>query len=272
MEVLFPGLFTTQNPNSLVVQSAEVAVIALVGVVLVLPLMVLGFSLIGAEATSRVWNLVSPYRMASSTVEESLPNLMKLSWRLALYATWPVLLTLGLLLLGAYLNSTRLEAASALAGGFGLLGLIVGGITLFWTLGVSALAPSVVVIEGAKPAEAFKRSRAMLKVRTRDAASLDSLVGLILIMALIFIVTIVAYGFVKEAFGLNDLVREVLGNSAPAQIAYAMYQRLDVFLSLWACIPLWGVGTAVIYLSRRVALEGLDIRFLNDELVAKRRV
>lgn len=270
-QIVIPGLFQTGDASSLARQGAEVLSFSAVGILLVLPMVLVGLSQITTRTTSMVWRYLETQDNADlSDPDAHLGRITKLTLRIALSASWVALTTVALMFLGAAFDDSPLEALSVIAGGLGVLGLVTSGIVAVIVLARQALAPVAMVVEGLQPKEAVRRSVSLLKAYGRGVtAGWDAILSLGFRCLIVGLILWGGFRFLFSLFPLDDLLGQVLGRSLLSEILIDFVNQLPAFFAVWFVLPYWGVSTALIYAERRTRLDGFDIEMLQRRLREK---
>lgn len=262
-ELVFPRFFTTMNPESPNAQVVEVAVAMALSVVTALPLLLLGLGWmnglvvrITADALhGEPADAADVMRSARSVLKNLFAQMLIFSGHVLL---WPLL---GFLF---YVGSSRLARAGLdglvvftyLAG---ILSLLIAFIMVPVVIVRSGLAPVVCVVERLSPRASLARSKDLMRRRPFVPSALEMLLNLALLVVLVFVIVWIGLGAGMGMLGIARWLTDTLPLNLPTQWATAGLGYLPVFAAMWLSVPLWGIGTTLLYFDRRSRLEAYDI-------------
>lgn len=160
---------------------------------------------------------------------------------------------------------------SALIGGFSVFGIFVAALMCLISAIRLGIAPVIVVIERAEPKAAIARAKALMRAAYPFSSGYDiyiMLVGLIILVGLIMWGVFAAILYMLE---VEAMISSAFGTGIAANILGGAIGSLPLFLTMALIAPYWSIVNSVIYLDRRVRLEGLDIELLSEEARESKR-
>jgi hypothetical protein len=271
-QFVLPGFFETSHADQWLYQIGEVGVALFLGLAVGGPLFLIGV----ASVTASVTQLVSDYmvgnvpdeRAAQGAMVRCLPKLVLLSLREMLLSTGGILLLLGILIVSAVLSKVlpQVEAVSGIVFGIALLALLPAGLVFLYVRINHALAPTILVLEGAGLRDAGRRSRFLIATPDFQGAGQGTIMSLSMVCG--FVVLMLAGGLYLFAgtLGLREQLQQVALNFPVPGLVLQAYDMLPLFLSLWVVLPLWAATTTILYYDRRIRLEGYDIEALAGDV------
>ncbi len=272
---ILPNLAQTSNPHSATVQVSEVMFVVSVGLLVAMPLFLVGIGYSMGVAVRLVSDFVlgNPVHLGAAVLAARASAMLMARMLLGvLLRSCAVLMVSGLLLLASAL------AEQAGGGWFGaalttaILGLIAGGLTMPFVLYRLALAPAALVLEGVKPKDAYRRSAELMRKTKYQPAATETIVSTWLTLGF---VALVLYGGVQGGLAMLELTtaaRNWSGSGLAGEIAYALLSQIPAYVVLLLVTPIWSAACTVLYYDRRSRLEAYDIAVLaQDVLKADRR-
>jgi hypothetical protein len=269
---LGPAFFRTSDPGSIATQIGESIAVVAVGLVVALPLFLLGVS----YAQGVVSRLVADFLLgnkpdavaAAEAARRSLKTVVAAGARMFV-AAFLVLLVAGGLLMASALVTDATSSANplpALLSFFAILLCIASPIGPILVLFRYSLAPVVAVIEGASPKEALRRSRELSRSSPFQPGAGEALLGAIFLCSFLFAVmwggTAMAFGLI----GLGDLVVAQFGSRPLGMVLQTLVTLVPLYFALWVVAPLWMATCTIVYFDRRIRLEGFDIYVLEQDV------
>lgn len=261
--VFLPSLDTTHAPNDVSAQVIEAWLAVGSGLILGVPLFLLGIT----EATLQAVALISPIRegrrvdeiAANAAARKAFwPALGANLWTALLGLTVP-LVAFGFMALGGQLTAHTAQD-DATAGVFALLGVfgLLGGTgAALWVISAYALAPAE-VLRGNGPIAACRRSRKLMSGRGSVPGGYGNIWA---VYGVLLLATIAEAGGIEIAKLIFRLGTQVAGGGLFAEFL----SLAEPFVVAWTLLPLWGAAIAVIEAERRVRKEGFDVELLAQE-------
>ncbi|MBL8059964.1 MAG: hypothetical protein JNK63_04515 [Chthonomonas sp.] len=272
-QLILPQMFTTRAPHSVSSQVSEVATTVVLGIFTALPILVIGLSIIITHSVHATADYVSNRwvhegeRQARS--DQSLKLTMWLTLRTLVFACSGLLITLFLLLASALLNDIRPDL-SAVAGGIAIFSSVVALAIFLYVLVRHSLAPAAALLENAPNHEAPRRSIQLLRTYRGAGSGDDSIVAIGLSLTLL---GLCFWGGIEAIYGTLGVIpwlTNVLGRHWWGEIAMSLATGLPYLFAFWVIVPIYSVGTTLVFFERKIRLEGYDISLLHDELRVKR--
>jgi hypothetical protein len=268
---VLPALGVTKSPDDTATQVVEALTSIGVGLVVALPLFLIGISyssglvtmLVSDYATGNVPNAAA----AQAATRRGLPKIFGVTAKQIILALLLALVGAGLLMGAALLDTTTQgEAFAALVAGAGVLALTAEFLVLPWVMAVYALAIPVSLLEGAGVRQSAKRSGQLLRGSDRHEGAYFTVIGvqIVIFLLVLFIWAGVSGGL--DLFGAREWLDRVMSGWMLHDPLLLAYDVLPWFLSIWFVIPFWGTATTIIYYERRTRLEGYDIDLLAQEV------
>ena len=272
LDYVLPSLAVTHHENNVGGQLGEAGISILLALVLGGPLFLLGLAYISAV----VIHLTSAYmsggdldpEQAVRTARRLIPSLLRVSLRELVLSLGGVIVSLGLLGLGAVVSQYT-SADSPLAGFvmlIGGLGLAAGFIVFLYVVAVHALAPAIAVIEDVDGKNASRRSTWLMKAQWGHVSGVSTLFNA---YGLMFLTGGIEWIGIEATFGAFDLerhVQDLVSGSPIGGILESAFGLLPSFLVVWTVLPIWATCVTILYYERRIRLEGLDIEVLAEEI------
>jgi hypothetical protein len=266
---VLPNAFTTTQPGSDAGQAAELFSALLGFVLLAAPIIAVASGYLASLSSSYAAQVILGEEIDAPAArrraaERLWPATRLIAASLARIAILPAATT-GLLILTAIAAKGGGAASlllSILAVGFFLLSLAGVPILLL----ASSLAPVISSVEGAAPKQARRRSRDLMRSLHGNGSGYWAL---LLLAGVCTMIGLLAWG----GFGLAlALIQELL--RAPIETLPSAVQRavdgvwsiLGPTLALAFVLPYWAFGCTAIYFDRRVRLEALDIKIVQEDV------
>lgn len=221
--------------------------------------------------------LTSLTRVGASVVSDVPLSERAGPWALARLTAGLLARVLGLAGIGAVVLLLAGAATDGGGDGFAGAGLITVGVILLLTAGGYALylmteyafAFTASSVEGLGPADACRRSRALMAAGGRATNGVSFLWTLYGAIFGLFLVFGMGLGTVLELVGVSD---GFAGTLPLATLIDAVFSAAMDFLILWPVLTFGTVAVAQGYFDRRSALEGYDVERLAREARLARRV
>ena len=269
---ILPMLGTTGNSSSISTQLGEVVVAIALAIGVGGPLFFIGASYSAVLITSlisdyMIGNVPNP-QVAARSARRLLPRISLLSLRATLVSGTGFLISVGMLMLSAYLSATQAESPE-LSGAVGLLavmGLWVGVVLFPIILTRYALAVPIMVLERVGSGQAVKRSVALSKSSPFFPSAFSNILGLEFLIFCLWIFIWQGVSTISSGFGLKDWLKNATSGTPLYDLSTVAMDLLPWFLVLWVVIPVWCVTTTILYYERRTRLEGYDIEALAQDV------
>lgn len=264
-DYLLPHL-TTTTQTSWMAQVGELTGAVLIGVVVGGPLYLIGTMSINAI----VAQIVSDYLCGNVPDEETarrslrtnLPRLLVLAWQEMLFSASGLVAAVALLIVSSWLNRQGAsDTITGLVAFSAIIGFMIGIGAFLYVKDRHVMAPAIVVLEGAKPREAAKRSSLLRKgPRSEAIVSQAFNVGFLTFIALL------GFAMVFEILGLDQLSRGMFDSFPYPAIWLEAFNLFPVYLIIWFVLPVWSTLVTLYYFDRRIRLEGFDIDALAGDI------
>lgn len=267
---LVPQLFLTEEGSTVRQEFFEVATTLGLTLFVALPLLATLFSFMSGAVTAYTCGHLAAKPISEAEAIRTSARKLGALVLTKLYSFGPTavmfIIVLGLLFWSAVTpdNNTAVLATMGIATlmlPFCLIPLIVYGIR-------GAVVPSVLVMENRKGPDAYKRSKALMAQAPFHGAGSD--VVTTLSMSVFFIVVSVVTGLLVLIATLDpgSYIKAIVSSPKLNHVLGSLVYLAPAFLGLWVCMIIWNVSMAVVYVDRRIRLEGLDIELLSRELDA----
>ncbi len=266
---IIPGLFTTNNPNSILQQSLELTLQVALACFVALPAMMIGIALISwpvcqtaikdlyVSDKKRVRSNVPPIRVASFS------EVLQLCIVVAIRAILPFLVCIILLVVAAFLGDSGNENTAAFMGAGFIILLMV---SVFWVLidlPNFIFALPVIMVEKLSIKQAFKRSRLLLKFGGFPrAGGADGLARIALFLILMIVLLNYLFSLGLEFLHIDSWLTHISLASASGSIIAKAVQNIPILLGIVLAAPLYLVNLFIYYIDRRIRLEAFDIELL----------
>lgn len=270
---VFPNLFIGVTGGGLDRQFAEVALLLGTGLLVALPLFLLGLSYASGPVVRLSSQVMLGEKIDTSVLEaDSKKYWGSLVMSVALGISrvlWLPLASLVLLGLSA-LASTLPGRADAVAGAAVVTAYIGFGLSLIvcpLLLTSASLAAPVALLENVSAREAMKRSAYLNANRVRVSST--SGVAISLGFTLLFLYFVISIGMTSILWivGATEWVKAWSTLGPWTNLASNLLEVIPFTFTLWILAPLWGSTMTVLYYDRRVKLEGLDIETLAEDVL-----
>lgn len=267
-QVLVPGFFTTEAPDSLTGQGVELLQWTALGTLVILPIALIGFAMIALSTTRHVWMRIQPAlaERLKDPLQFFLPMVGVASYA-GIVTVSPVIAVM-LYLFGVALIDNELPDLNT--AGPALLGFVAAPLAVVlagYFLRNVSLVPSIIVVEGVGLKKALRRSFELVKPYRGVTGSIaDFLTWLVFQVVLLALVIYFALGLVIGTFNVETWVRGTLGTTPVNELITVLIQGLPILLAVWVVAPYFGIALALCYAERRARLEGLDILLLKENL------
>lgn len=270
--IVLPGMIYTRDPDSLQTQSSEVAIMSLLGVFLVLPVLIIGLSIIVARTTAIVWRYVEFQEQTPLyELDRHTWSMTRLAFVTAMKCSWMILVALLLVFLGA-MNAEANSDLSAVLGG---LSILLGSLSAIYALILifrNLLTPIVLVVEGLDGKQAMRRSLKLLgSIPNFQPSGYDVFLTLTIHAVIYFALIFGGLYALTRMVPLEKTLSGLLPPSVWSDVAILVLQQMPVFFAVLFVLPFFGVGATVAYAERRARLEGFDIAIQHRHIRAKSR-
>ncbi len=262
---LIPRLFTTRAGAELNEEIGSVLVAGAITLFACLPLIVIMIAYASGSATTLTLQYLlemeinpreATRKVNSRVLPLALSTLYAFSWGLL-----PAVLGVVLLLLSAISNDPGL-AAAAIGAFLGLLALGMWGVVFPMVASRAALAPAILINEPGGAWQAIKRSAQLMKKGPGHPSGYEVFTSLWALMFLVALIVSIGIGGVISLLELPTLIRANIASNFWTEVLSSVVEMLPGFLVLWIVIPVWSVMCTVVYLDRKIRLEGYDIELL----------
>lgn len=260
----FGGNSSRNFEQQLLAASFSLAIAIFAGI----PLALAGLSMTSAVVSQATYDFVvgsvPDDRVAYRRAFASAPVLFLVVLRVTLLASLGLVIAGGLMLAGGVITSRT--GSSDLSGGLfivvGFFAAFFGGLWFLWCLGSHALCPPIAMIEGGKFGQVLKRSRDLMRTRPIHGSGH----GGFWTLAIVIFVVWQSFSFgchaMVELLGTRAWLEGQLGNWTYAQAVLTAHDMFPDFVVTWTLIPFGAVAMTLLYIDRRVKLEGFDITLL----------
>ncbi|MCH8274696.1 MAG: hypothetical protein IH851_07895 [Armatimonadetes bacterium] len=265
-----PSLFTTEHPESVLMQAWELIIMLGIGLFAAAPFIFLAYSYMSGAVALFVsdrhlgrWpNAAVIHRLTL----RKLPRLVlaNLAILLAVCAGWIV--GGGLLLLSALISARTGDADpyAPVISVLGVLGLMGGTLVLPFAFSAYCLAPLVLLLERVSVRRALSRSRELMGGLS-DPARMTA-IGLAVVTLLL---QLLLWGSLQLPAGMLEqgaFTADIASGTLLFKVAYQMVSLLGAFVSFILVHPVLISGLTLLYYDRRVRAEGYDIELLSQEI------
>lgn len=262
-----PNLFNTDVGTSTNQQILEAMFLIVVGLVVAVPLVLLGVSLI----TSFVAPLVADFvlgnvpnaRAAQMAQIRTSGRMMMVSLREGLLSSSGGIVAGLILGLGAFMNQVMPpgDVTPALVVAIGFFALMIGAVFPLVFASFDALVAPAAALENLGAKAASKRSRELMKNNRIHGSGYEAVWS---VYGLLILIAIAIGGGAGTFTGVIDLAGWIdKADIGPwAMLTDAALMLLPWFLIIWICVPVWATTVTILYFERRVRLEGYDIETL----------
>lgn len=136
-----------------------------------------------------------------------------------------------------------------------------------------ALLPCVCVLERLRGKGAVNRARALLQKSEFHPAGYATFLHAWAFVVLTAMILSVTGEIIFSLLGDQELTKGLITDPTIATALGEAVSQIPMFVALWLILPVWGATCAIVYLDRRIRLEGFDIEVLsNDAQDAGRKV
>ncbi len=265
---VLPKLGSTQDSSSFAVQAGEVLFALVLAVVVGGPVFLAGLTYATAIVVRLVADWVDGTPMdegaAMDAARTILPRLFWVNFRMLLMSMSGILFA-TLVLLGGGLIASVTPDSNASAGIVAIIGIggLMGGVIIFLVVvSRDSLAAPVAVLEGKAGGEAAKRSRALLQRSGIHSNGSSILMNLYFLLALVAIALFIGVQAFMQLIGVEGWTEAALTGSPLMPLVTNALAMIAPLLVIWVLLPIWGVTLTLIYIERRIRLEGYDIETL----------
>ncbi len=270
-EQVIPRFFVTDAPENISSQLIEALVVLGVTVGVGAPLFFIGAS----YSIALVCQLVSDYMVgvtpsingAKKAARSCLGRAVWLSVRQSLWACLGFAAGIIGLIASAYMETTVPgNNMSALITVFAIVCLVFGALLMPLVLGMYAISMPVCLLEGASVKESVERTRYLMKKHPNHSAGYESILLLYLIMLLLLVLIFAGFSAAYSMLPVGDWINAVDILSRYRSGIESILGGIPLLLTIWVLIPVWGTTTTILYLERRIRLEGYDIETLAKDV------
>jgi len=268
---VLPRFFVTDSPDSIMGQLSEALVLLAVTVGIGAPLFFIGAS----YAVALVCQLVSDFMVgitpsidgAKRAARSCLGRAVWLSVRQSLIACLGFAGGVLGLIASAYMETEAPgNGLSAMLTVFSIVCLGVGALLMPVVLGMYAVAMPVCLLEGKGIKESVARTRHLMKKHPNQPAGYETI--FLLYVVVLFLLFLIFGGFstVYSLLPLKDWINSVEFLARYRDGIESVLSGVPLLLTIWVLIPVWATTTTILYLERRIRLEGYDIETLAKEV------
>lgn len=276
---VFPALTQTKFEGNIGAQFGEVSAGLFVAFLVVCPLLVVSLGYVSGLCVRLTSNTILGDELDLEAARKEAPKTAMLMVRTILGGMMRAIfiLVIGVLMLGASALASSImgpEAATgvqAAIGFLGIVGILVGMISVPFMLYHLCLAPPVAILENLPPKEAFARSKQLLRKVPGAPAAGDTVIHLWII---IFLGTLLLWGGIASAMAfipVQSWLQGQLWMGAWVDLLSGIVSTLPFVLAVWFLAPLWSTAITVLYYDRRSRLEAYDIAILADDVLKAKR-
>lgn len=263
---ILPNLGTTSHVGNWLAQVGELGETILLAVVVAGPLYLIGTSSISILVTHMVSDHllgnVPDERAAKRTLSLNLGRVLGLSFREMLLSLSGVLAATALLVVSAAVNqfAPSNDFVTGITGLCAVIAYCVGGIVFLYVRATHALAPAVLILEGASMKEAARRSRELSKEITFELA------GQFFLVAIFSAIAVGGWAAIVQFFGLDQMVKQVAESLPIPNLWVGAFDIAPAYIVLWFVLPYWSAAVTLAYYDRRIRKEGFDIDALAGDV------
>lgn len=268
---VLPRFFVTDSPDSVANQLGEALALLAATVGVGAPLFFVGASYsialvcqLVADAMAGVTPSIAAARKAARSC------LGRAAW---LAVRQSLLACLGFaggvlgLVASAYLETVAPgNDLSALAAVFAVVCLVFGAVLLPLVLGMHALAMPACLLEGADVKTAVARSRYLMRRHPNQPSGYETVVLLYVIVLFLLVLIFGGFSMVYALLPFDEWIQSIDLLARYRAGLESLLGGLPLLLTLWVLIPVWATTTTILYLERRIRLEGYDIEALAKEV------
>lgn len=270
-EQVLPRFFVTSSPDNITNQLVEAIAVLAVTVGVGAPLFFIGAS----YSIALVCQLVSDYMIgvtpsikgAKRAARSCLWRAVWLSVRQSFLACLGFVAGMLGLISSAFIETTFPGSVwSALITVFAVICLVFGALLMPVVLGMYAIAMPVCLLEGVGVRDAVKRTRYLMRKHSNQPSGYDTIFLLYLVVIFLLVMIFGGFSMAYSLIPVGDWI-----NSFDILARYrtgieAVLGGIPLLLTLWVLIPVWGTTTTLLYLERRIRLEGYDIETLAKDV------
>lgn len=274
-EYALPQFFFTKAGNDFNAYVIQIVVTVLLGIFVAGPLFLAGLSyttalVVTLVSDDLVGNASNP-DLAVENARKAMPRLLASTFRELLMGMWGILVATALLI-GGMAIAQQTDRDSIWGGVVvlvGILGMTFGGLLWIYVVARDAIVPPIVVLEGLKAGPAAKRSNELIKKFGIHPSGTGTGWMTYLLSGFIYIVFLVSFLFVLDQLQVNDFVERTTTGWTLQPLVTQIYQLMPGFLGIWFVLPIWASAITVLYMDRRIRLEGFDVEVLARDLARK---
>lgn len=268
---LVPQLFLTETGSTVQQEFVEVATTLGLTVFVALPLLATLFSFMsGAITAYTCGHLADKPVSEAAAIQSSLKKLGSLL-QTKLYSFGPTVLVFILVLCLLFWAAVSPDDSGPVLATMAIAVLMLPLCLIpLVVLGIGgALVPSILVMENQKGKTAYKRSKALMGPAPMHGSGSDVVTTLSMSVFFIVLSVVIGLSVLINALDPGTYIRSMVSSEKLIQVLSSFVYLAPAFLALWVCMIIWNVSMAVLYVDRRIRLEGLDIELLARELDQK---
>jgi hypothetical protein len=269
---VLPGLLTTSNPDDISVQFAELMIVYVVALFVALPVIVIAMGHSVGLATRLISDYVVEQKVdldgAVKAARTGAWTMVKLLFQVFLRSGIVLIVAGGLMALSAYFEqSSEGSALGGLTAVFAVMGLIAGIVMIPVVMSSLALAPAIVIYEGATPRQAMRRSKTLMRKSRHIPSGYDTLFHLWIVSFFVAFILWLGFYLAFSMTSLTAFIEELSGRSVLMAILGQTVLTLPTFAAVWILVPFMTCCVTVLYFDRRVRLEALDIETMAHDVL-----
>lgn len=274
-EYALPQFFFTKAGNQFSDYALQIIVTVLLGIFVAGPLFLAGLSyttalVVTLVSDDLVGNASNP-DLAVQNARKAMPRLLVSAFRELIVGMWGVLIATGVLI-GGMAIAQQTDRDSSVGGWValvGVLGIMFGGLLWVYVIARDAIVPPIVVLEGLKATPAARRSNELMKKFGMHPAGTSTGWVTYLLAFFIYVVFLLSLAIIFGSFEIpNQLEKATTGWPLQALILQ-IFELVPGFLGIWFVLPIWASTITVLYIDRRIRLEGFDVEVLARDLARK---
>ncbi len=270
LRTVLPNLFSTNNPDSIWQQASEVAFLMMISILCVAPVVLVAYSYMTSCISLYVADIHLGRRPNLVAIQRSvwkrLGTLVAINFLVLLKVLLIPVVSVGLLLLSALMDVQTGSSDSYVPfiSLLGVLGIVVGMITVPIAFSWSSIEPVVAIQESCSAKQARKRSKELLK--PLGPTGRGTAVGLLFVTLLLQLLLYGAFSIPAELF--RDFM---ISNGVDKSnlLLISLFEFLNIFgayTSFLLVHPILISGLTLIYFDRRILVDGFDIELLAKDV------
>lgn len=269
---VLPGLMRSDDQGNFVTHLGNVSGALGMSVFVGGPLFLAGLAyltgvIVGIVADWMVGNVVYPEASHAASIR-ALPRMMFNMFREFVFALSGLVIATAVLLAGEWLASVTPDSEffSGILVLIGILGEVAGFAVAVWFIARSALVAPVTILEGLSGRAAAKRSNELARPKINLGSQVPRLTTTyffsVMISGLLWIGITVSF----RLLGISGFVAGLARSSAVGHLIRAAFAMLPLYCTFLVTLPIWANLVTLVYLDRRIRLDGLDIEILGRTL------